>query len=99
MFNFSGSRRYSYDYYSGPYSIIFPAGLTTASYNITIVDDSSLELTNETFSPTIDPLLPEDVTHGRLDTATVIIMSDEGKYFYMFMYVDKIICLFHTCFI
>ena len=99
MFNFSGSRRYSYDYYSGPYSIIFPAGLTTASYNITIVDDSSLELTNETFSLTIDPLLPEDVTHGRLDTATVIIVSDEGKYFYMFVYVHKIICLFHTCFI
>ena len=77
----SGSRRYNYDYYSGPYSITFSAGVTTASYNITIVDDHYLELTNDTFLLTIDPFLPKHLTHGSLDTTLVSIVSDESKYF------------------
>ena len=86
LFNFSGSRYYSYDYYSGPYNVIFPAGVATASYNITILDDSSLELTNDTFLLTVDPLLPKNVTHGRLETALVVIVSDESKLL-IFLYI------------
>ena len=67
------------DYYPGPYSVRFPAGVTTALFSITIRNDVYLELIDETFLLAInDLLLPKHVTLGNFDTATVTIVSDES---------------------
>ena len=71
--------RYSSDYYQGPYSVTFPAGVTTASFTIRISDDNTLELTNEIFAIVINVLLlPKNVTYGKFERATVTIVSNEG---------------------
>lgn len=70
-----------FDYYQGPYSVTFPAGVTTASFSIGIRDDTNLELINETFAIVInDLLLPKNITYGKFERATVIIESDESKH-------------------
>ena len=67
------------DYTSGPYTVTFPAGQTTATFNIPINDDSVLD-GNEDFMLTIDETsLPTGVTRGSPGKATVTIMDDDGK--------------------
>ena len=75
-----GPARHYIDYYPGPYTVTFPAGVTTASISIYITDDSSLELTDETFFLIINDLvLPKHITYGDLWRATVTIVSNESK--------------------
>ena len=75
-----GPARYYSDYYPGPYVVTFPAGVTTASISIFIIDDSTLELIDETFFLVInDLLLPKHITYGDLWRATVTIVSNESK--------------------
>ena len=75
-----GPTYYNHDYYPGPYTATFPAGVTTASIRIYIRDDTFLELTDETFLLFInDLLLPKHITHGDLWRATVTIVSNESK--------------------
>ena len=67
------------DYTSGPYTVIFPAGQTTATFNIPINDDMILE-GNENFILTINPSsLPDYVTCGTPGEATVTIVNDDCK--------------------
>lgn len=68
------------DYYAGPYTATFPAGVTTASLSIYIIDDSYLELIDQTFLLFInDLLLPKHITYGDLWKASVTIVSNESK--------------------
>ena len=60
----------------------FPAGVTSVSFNITIINDNVLEY-NETFSLFItEELLPENVLLGEFNTTEVTIVSDgtTGEY-------------------
>ena len=67
------------DYTSGPYTITFPAGQTTATFDVPIYDDNILE-DNENFVLTISPLsLPNNVTVNDPDEVTVTIVDDDGK--------------------
>ena len=66
------------DYTSGPYTVTFPAGETTATFNIPITDDMILE-GDENFMLTINQTLPTGVTHGTPGEATVNIVDDDRK--------------------
>ena len=72
------------DYISGPYTVTFPAGQTTATFNIPINDDGMLE-GNENFMLTVSSSsLLDGVTRGTSSKATVIIMDNDitiGMYF------------------
>ena len=66
------------DYNSGPYTVTFPARVTSVSFNASINDDNVLE-NNESFTLTImDTLLPDGVTSGDTAQATVIILDTDG---------------------
>jgi len=66
------------DYDSGPYTVTFTAGQTSASFDIPINDNNILE-TNEDFTITINSSsLPNGVTRDIPGTATVTIMDDDG---------------------
>ena len=68
------------DYTSGPYIVIFPAGVTLATFSIPITDDNTLEGPGH-FMITIDPIsLPIDVTVGNPNKATVTITHIHGRY-------------------
>ena len=67
------------DYTSGPYTVTFPAGQTTATFDVPINDDNILE-GNETFMLTIDSSsLPDRVTRGDPGQATVTIVDNDRK--------------------
>jgi len=66
------------DYDSGPYSVMFTAGMTSVSFDVPINDDNILE-TNEDFTITINSSsLPNGVTRDSPGAATVTIMDDDG---------------------
>ena len=68
------------DYNSGPYTVTFPAGVTTVPFHVPITDDIILE-SNEDFNLIIDiSSLPNDVTTGSPQQATVTIAEDDCKY-------------------
>ena len=67
------------DYTPGPYIVTFPAGVTSASFNVQIKDDNILE-GNEIFKFTIDlSSLPGDVTASNPLQATVTVVDDDCK--------------------
>ena len=67
------------DYTSGPYTVTFPAGQTTATFDVPINDDHMLE-GNENFMLTIDRTsLPTGVTAGSPGEATVTTVDDDRK--------------------
>ena len=67
------------DYTSGPYTVTFPAGATTATFNVPITDDNISE-GDENFMLTIDETsLPTDVTRGTPGESTVTIVNDDRK--------------------
>ena len=67
------------DYGSGPYTVTFPAGMISASFDILIINDMISE-GSEDFNITINPSsLPTGVSVGSPDQATVIIGDDDGK--------------------
>ena len=66
------------DYNSGPYNVTFPAGVTSVSFNITIINDIELEY-NETFSLIIaEDLLPENILLGEFSITKVTIVDDDS---------------------
>ena len=67
------------DYTSGPYTVTFPAGSTTATFNVPITDDMILEEL-ENFMLTINSSLPTGVTRGTPSQATVNIVDDDRKF-------------------
>ena len=67
------------DYSSGPCNIIFPAGDTTAKFDVLITDDNILEEI-ENFTLTINSSsLPTNVTVGDPNEATVTIVDNDRK--------------------
>ena len=68
------------DYTSGVYTVTFPAGETTATFNVPITDDMILEV-SENFRLTINETsLPGDVTRGTPGEATVTIVDNDREY-------------------
>ena len=67
------------DYVSGPYTVVFPIGVTRVSFNISIIDDDIYE-GNEYFILTIDPSsLADNVTIGNPGQVTVTILLNDCK--------------------
>ena len=66
------------DYTSGPYSVTFPAGVTSVPFNIPIKDDNIFEY-NEIFMLTIISSLSTGVQSGNPDQASVHIVDNDGK--------------------
>ena len=64
------------DYTSGPYTVTFPAGQTTATFNVPITDDMILE-GDENFILTINETF--HVFLGTPSEATVTIVDDDCK--------------------
>ena len=67
------------DYRSGPYTVVFPAGVTQVSFPIQIVNDRTLER-NEKFVLTISQTsLSSGFAVGHPFQATMTIVDDDGK--------------------
>ena len=67
------------DYGSGPYTVTFHAGMTTANFFVSIIRDNIIE-GNETFTVALNPLLlPSDVIVGHPAEALVIIIDGAGE--------------------
>ena len=67
------------DYTSGPYTVTFPAGSTTATFDVPINNDDILE-GSENFILNIDGTsLPTGVTADNPDEATVTIVDNDRK--------------------
>jgi len=67
------------DYGPGPYDVRIPAGDTSVTFDVPIVDDDILE-NDEDFDLTIvRGSLPDGVTRGNPGTSTVTIINDDGK--------------------
>ena len=65
------------DYSAGPYTVIFPAGRTRSSFNVTIHDDDIVE-GNENFTLSINTSsLPSNVAVGDAYQTTVIISDND----------------------
>lgn len=70
------------DYNVGPYASTISAGMTTATFNLTIVNDNILE-ENEFFYVVINSSsLPNDVSVSSPLQLTVTIANDDCKYCY-----------------
>ena len=70
----------SVDYNSGPYNVIFPAGETNATFDVTIINDNLLER-NENFTLIINVnSLPRKVTTNTIAQATVTIIDNDSKF-------------------
>ena len=69
------------DYTSGPYTVTFPAGQTTATFNVPINDDDIFEI-NENFILTINPSLLSTLTIavGNFGQTTVTIVDNDRKF-------------------
>ena len=64
------------DYGSGPYIVMFPVNSNSASFNVSITNDNTLEQ-NETFTLTLNP--PDGVIVVDPDKATVNIVDDDSE--------------------
>ena len=65
------------NYDSGPYTVTFPAGITYASFNVSIANDGILEYDKE-FKLIIDSSsLPIDVTVSNPSEAVVTIVDSK----------------------
>ena len=67
------------DYISGPYTVTFSAGQTTATFNVLIYDDNILEGDENSMLTINETSLPSYVTRGNPGEATMTIMDDDGK--------------------
>ena len=68
------------DYESGPYSVMILAGMTSAQFNISIINNGVLEQ-NENFNLTINASsLPSRVFVTDPYQVTVTIRDDDGKH-------------------
>ena len=67
------------DYGSGPYTVMFPAGVIRVPFNVSINDDVISEA-NENFMFTIDPAsLPTGGSVGTPGLAVVTIIDNDRK--------------------
>ena len=66
------------DYTSGPYSVTFPAGMTSVPFSISINNDSIFE-ENENFTLIINSSLPTGVIVGNSGQTIVTIVDNDRK--------------------
>ena len=67
------------DYMSGPYTVMFSAGETIASFDVSVINDNILE-SDEQFILIIDPSsLPRSIVVGIIDNSTITILDGEGR--------------------
>ena len=67
------------DYDSGPYTVTFPAGVTSVLFDVPIIGDNIFEV-NDRFMLTIrDIALPDSVIHGSPGQPTVTIWDNDHK--------------------
>ena len=72
---------------SGPYTVTFPAGITSAVLNVLITNDNIFE-SDETFNLVIDVFsLPPNIAIGDINQATVTILNDDGNKFIILLLV------------
>ena len=70
------------DYDSGPYTVTFPIGVTMVPFDVPITDDMILE-GNEDFDLIIVPgSLPNGVSRGNPNRASVTIVDNDGQCLY-----------------
>ena len=69
------------DYSSGPYNVIFPAGKTSATFDVQLYDDNVFEK-NETFKLIIDQRSFSSVERLVVNpfVITFVVNDDDGKY-------------------
>ena len=67
------------DYDSGPYTVTFPTGQTRVPFDIPINDDIILENVENFMVTIMTSPLPDGVTRGNPDSATVNIMDNDRK--------------------
>ena len=77
-----------YDYNSGPYNVLIPAGVTNVSFTVPIIDDNIIE-SNETFILTIkESSLSNHLAYGSYGATIVTIIDDDCKLRYIRSYVS-----------
>ena len=75
------------DYNSGPYIVTFPAGVTTASFNISITDDNILE-NNEDIQVEINvSSLHSTISVSNPGQATVTIVDNDSEINFIITYI------------
>ena len=75
------------DYNSGPYTVMFHAGVTSVPFDVTITDDNILE-GNESFSLMImQTSKPDRVTRVGDYQAEVTIVDNDCKWFMLYHFV------------
>ena len=73
------------DYDSGPYTVTFPAGVTSVPFDVPIIDDDALEK-RETFYIIIVRLsLPKGISCGTTCRSRVTIINDDCKWLVVVM--------------
>ena len=69
------------DYNSGPFNIVIPSEVVNVTFNISIITDNILEGDEVFYLRIGSSSLPNNVTVGRLNTTTIVILDDDRKYF------------------
>ena len=67
------------DYDTGPFVVVFPAGVTSALFNVTIIDDNILERDEEFYLNIMSPPTASKVTLGQNNQARINIINNDGK--------------------
>ena len=70
------------DYNSGPYTVTFPAGVTTASFNISITDDNISEDNEDIQIAINDSSLPSRVSVSNPGQSTITIVNNHSKSYF-----------------
>ena len=68
------------DYQPGPYTAMIPAGSTSASFDVNIIDDNIFETRLETFRLAIIQTSQRFVIPTTPDRTSVIIIDDDSKF-------------------
>ena len=63
----------------GPYNVTIPAGRTTVSFDVLILDDNVLEENEEFILTILAESLPNDIRLGNPNKSTVTIVDDDSK--------------------
>ena len=71
----------------GQYNITIPAGQTTFSFDVSIIDDDVLEGNEEFDLIILAESLPNNITLGDHNRSTVTIMDDDSKSLVNFSYI------------
>ena len=71
------------DYDSGPYYVMFFAGMTSVPFSISINNDTKFE-GNETITLSINSQIPYGIIIGDPDEALLTVVDDDSKYNHLY---------------